>query len=185
MIDISKKVIGNHKKKIDTYSNFVKENKHMLGTLPPQQIEEVLKTQILGRLGCCYNGETYIVPISYAYDGTFIYCHTHEGKKAEMLRKNPKVCFEVDELKDMSNWKSVITQGIFEEIKGRKERNAAMQTLLNRYLPIMSSITTHLGEHWPFHPDDITDIKGIVFRIAIKEKSGRFELNEHTPNMAG
>lgn len=157
----------------------------MLGTLPQQQIEEVLKTQIVGRIGCCSDGETYIVPISYAYDGTYIYCHTHEGKKAEMLRKNPKVCFEVDEMKDMANWRSVIAQGFFEELKNRNERNMAMQTLLNRYLPIISSVTTHLGEHWPFHPDNTTDIKGLVFRIAIKEKTGRFEYNEQSPNMAG
>ena len=157
----------------------------MLGTLQQEQIEELLRTQFIGRIGCCTDGEPYITPISYAYDGTHIYCHTDEGKKTTILRKNPKVCFEVDEMKDMANWKSVVVQGTFEELKDRKERNAAMQTLLNRYLPVISSITTHLGEHWPFHPEDTTEIKGIVFRIIIKEKTGRFELNEQSYNMPG
>lgn len=157
----------------------------MLGKLQPEQVEELLKTQIVGRIGCYADGETYVVPISYAYDGTYIYCHTHEGKKSAMMRKNPSVCFEAEEMKDMANWKSVIVQGTFEELKDRKERNKAMQTLLNRYLPIISSVTTHLGEHWPFHPDDTTDIHGIVFRIAVKEKTGRFEASQHSPNIPG
>lgn len=157
----------------------------MLGTLQPQQVEEVLKTQVVGRIGCHANGETYVVPISYAYDGRYIYCHTHEGKKIDIMRKNPAVCFEVDELKDMANWKSVVMQGVFEELTEREERNSAMYTLLHRYLPIMSSVTTHLGEHWPFYPDDIKDIGGIVFRIAVKEKTGRFESNQQSPVIPG
>ena len=157
----------------------------MLGTLQQQKIEELLKNGSVGRIGCCADGEPYITPISYAYDGTYIYCHTNEGKKTAMLRKNPRVCFEVDEMRDMANWKSVIVQGTFEELKDWKKRNAAMQTLLNRYLPMISSITTHLGEHWPFHPNDTNDIKGIVFRIAIKEKTGRFETNEQSYDMPG
>jgi hypothetical protein len=116
----------------------------MIGELQPQQIEEVLGSQVVGRIGCHASGETYIVPISYAYDGTYIYCHTHEGKKLDMMRQNPKICFEVDDLKDMANWKSVIAKGTFQELIGRHERNNAMQMLLNRYLPVMSSITTHL-----------------------------------------
>jgi nitroimidazol reductase NimA-like FMN-containing flavoprotein (pyridoxamine 5'-phosphate oxidase superfamily) len=72
----------------------------MLGNLQAHQIEDVLKNQLVGRIGCSLNGETYIVPISYAYDGDYIYCHTSEGKKTAIMRNNPKVCFQVDEMKD-------------------------------------------------------------------------------------
>src|SRR5688572_26624824 len=149
----------------------------MLGTLKPGDVEDFLNTQVVGRIATHADGETYIVPISYAYDGQYIYCHTNEGKKVSMMRKNPKVCFEVDELKNMGNWKSVITQGVFEELKNKEERNAAMYILLDRNLPLISSVTTHLGEQWPFQPKDISEIEGIVFRILITEKSGRFETN--------
>jgi len=157
----------------------------MLGILPLSQIEDVLKNQLVGRIGCSVNNETYVVPISYAYDGNYIYCHTTEGKKMEMMRKNPKVCFQVDEMKDMANWKSVLVQGEFEEVKSNMERNAAMQNLLNRYLPIISSVTTHFGEHWPFHAEDLSNIDGIVFRIAVKEKTGRFESTMQSPSLPG
>ena len=157
----------------------------MIGTLELIQVEDLLKNQIVGRLGCSTSDETYIVPISYAYDGNYIYCHTIEGKKTEILRKNPKVCFQVDEMKDMGNWKSVIVQGVYEELKNPEDRTFAMKILLQRYLPIISSVTTHLGQNWPFQPDDLNEIKGIVFRIAVKEKTGRFEENIEKAVMAG
>lgn len=157
----------------------------MLGTLEPAQIEEVLQTEIVGRIGCSTDGETYVVPISYAYDGRFIYCHTFEGKKTAMMRKNPKVCFQVDNMRDMANWKSVIAQGSFEELKTHDERAQAMHALLHRYLPLVSSVTTHLGKHWPFAPDDISEIKGVVFCIAVNEKTGRFETSGQSPYLPG
>ena len=39
-----------------------------------------------------------------------------EGKKIEMMRKNPEVCFQVDAIADLLNWESVICWGKFEEI---------------------------------------------------------------------
>lgn len=160
-------------------------NDFMFGDLQPNQIEDVLKNQFVGRIGCSLQGETYIVPISYAYDGNFIYCLAKEGKKTGIMRKNPKVCFQVDEMKTMANWRSVIVQGEFEELREREERTIAMQFLLNRYLPVISSVTTHLGEYWPFRPEDVNRIEGVVFRIAIKEKTGRFENNMHSPHLPG
>ena len=157
----------------------------MLGNLSDTQIQTVLHTQMVGRIGCHADGLTYVVPISYAYDGAYIYCHTKEGKKISLMRKNTRVCFQVDEMKDMANWKSVLLQGTFEELKKKEEINHAMHNLINRYLPIISSVTTHLGNLWPFQNDDYSDMEGIVFRIRITEQSGRFESGTASPAMAG
>lgn len=164
---------------------FVIHYRYMLGKLNAEQIDELLRTQLVGRIGCHADGDTYVVPISYAYDGRYVYCHTEEGKKTAMMRKNPKVCFQVDEMKDMANWKSVITQGVFEELSDHSQITHAMQSLLDRYLPVVSSITTHLGKDWPFRPDDLSEIDGVVFRIEIREKSGRFESGAASPAMPG
>lgn len=149
----------------------------MLGKLEKEEIEEVLTRQVIGRIGCHADGITYIVPISYAYDGVFVYGHTREGMKINMMRKNAKVCFEVDELKDMANWKSVIAWGVFEELINEDDRKQGLKKLTQRILPIISSETTHLFPHWPFPSEDLSCIKGIVFRIRLHEKSGRFETN--------
>ena len=157
----------------------------MLGTLSLQQMDETLRTQLVGRIGCHAEGMTYIVPISYAFDGSFIYCHTHEGLKTKLMRNNPSICFEVEDVLDMGHWKTVVIQGVYEELNEQQERNQAMDALLKRYLPVISSITTHLGEHWPFRPDDTRRIEGIVFRIRITGKTGRFESSEDSPSLPG
>ena len=156
----------------------------MIKQLLSSEIDDLLRTQIVGRIGCNYDNEVYITPMSYAYDGKHIYCHSYEGKKIEMMRKNPKVCFQVDEMKDMGNWKSVIAWGEFEELTNKKERNKALEILLQRRLPIISSLTTHLGDTWPFSSesqDELDKIPGIVFRIPIREKTGKTESTSESP----
>lgn len=149
----------------------------MFQQLTPEQIEAVLAHQIIGRIGCHADGKTYVVPISYAYDGEYIYAHTIEGLKVQMMRKNPDVCFQVDNMADMANWQSVITWGRYEELTEAEEREKALQVLINRTLPIVSSETTHLSKNWPFPPDDLNKIPGIVFRIRLQEKTGKAETN--------
>jgi uncharacterized protein len=149
----------------------------MIGKLSEQQVEQLLHEKAVGRIGCCADNMPYVVPISYAYDGTFIYGHTREGMKISMMRKNPVVCFEVDELKDFANWRSVITWGRFEELKEQPEREEALKNLVERMLPLVTSETMHLSIDSPFPPKDINSIKGIVFRIRLHHKTGRYEIN--------
>lgn len=150
----------------------------MIGTLQNSEIEEMLHTHFIGRIGCHANSTTYVVPISYAYDGAYIYGHSNEGLKLEMMRANPTVCFEVDDMENMANWKSVICQGTFEELKEEKERTTGANVLLNRTLPLLTSSTVKITPHWPFGGVDSNHLKGIIFRIALKEKSGRFEKSD-------
>src|SRR5580765_7652028 len=146
----------------------------MFGELNQQEIENVLHEQVIGRLGCHADGQTYVVPISYGYDGEYIYGHTIEGMKINMLRKNNAVCFEVDVFQNMANWKSVISWGDFEELTQEQERQFALRKLHERILPLVSSATTKLSDDWPFIPNDINKIKGVVYRIRLLKKTGRF-----------
>jgi nitroimidazol reductase NimA-like FMN-containing flavoprotein (pyridoxamine 5'-phosphate oxidase superfamily) len=147
----------------------------MLGVLDDSELEKVLSRTIIGRVGCHADDTTYVVPMSYAFDGTYIYGHANEGMKVRMMRKNPSVCFQVDDMQDMANWKSVIVWGEFEELIEKAERDKALQILIDRILPLNSSETTHLSPHWPFPVSDLSLVKGIVFRIRIRKKTGRFE----------
>lgn len=148
----------------------------MIGKLTTEEIEEVLKKQIIGRIGCHADDTTYVVPISYAYDGTYIYAHTYDGLKMQLMRKNPKVCFEVDIMENMANWQSVICFGQFEEVTESAERAEAIEHLINRRLPYVSSETVHLTPHWPFQTNEAANVDGIIFRIRLLEKTGRFEM---------
>jgi nitroimidazol reductase NimA-like FMN-containing flavoprotein (pyridoxamine 5'-phosphate oxidase superfamily) len=147
----------------------------MLGKLTMPEIEKLLKKEVVGRIGCTDGDFVYVVPISYVYDGTYIYCHTHEGQKVELMRKHKKVCFEVDHLHDMANWQSVVLQGEFEELTDPALRSQALRHLHERILPMPSSETTHLSADWPFPTEEFNKIVGVTFRIRLIEKTGRFE----------
>ena len=147
----------------------------MLGALKNSQIESLLHSQVIGRIGCHTDEITYVVPVTYAYDGMHIYGHTKEGMKINMMRKNPKICFEVDVVENMSNWRSVIAWGKFEELKKPEERRKGMQKLIDRILPIMTSETTVHNAMTDSHGKYIEAMQGVVYRIELTEKTGRYE----------
>ena len=159
--------------------------KKMIGQLTEMQMDALLHKEIVGRIGCHTKDMVYVVPISYVYDGECIYGHTFEGLKIRTMRENPHVCFEVDDLHDMANWQSVIAWGVFKEIVNEEERNYALHLLLKRPLPFVSSVTTHLGASWPFVSEDTDVIDGIVFKIMISKKTGKFESSSSSPLMNG
>jgi len=149
----------------------------MFGKLNNPEIEKLIHSQFIGRIGCHANGQTYVVPVSYAYDGTYIYSRTFEGMKIDMMRTNPQVCFEVDDTKNLANWQSVIAWGEFEELKEENSRARALQKLQDRILPITNSETMRISPQWPFPANDLNDVEGIVYRIRLNTKTGRFEKN--------
>ena len=61
----------------------------MLGELDKLQVNNVLISQVMGRLACTDGIHPYIVPVTYAYDGEYIYGQTNKGKKLDMLRRTP------------------------------------------------------------------------------------------------
>jgi len=147
----------------------------MFGNLTEDAIEEILGQQFIGRIGCNFNDVTYVVPISYVYDGVCVYAHAEEGMKLNMMRQNPNVCFEIDTMEKIGNWQSVISWGTYEEVTDENERAAALKMLLNRPVPMSASKTAHLTPNWPFHAKNLNEIKGVVFRIKLHIKTGRFE----------
>ena len=147
----------------------------MFGNLSEEGVEEVLKHQLLGHIGCHANNMTYVVPICYAYDGKYIYGRTFEGMKITMMRENPKVCFQVEHLESMVNWQSVICWGEFEELTDINKRNKGIEVLQNRVSAVMGDKTLQLSPHWPFSISELDSVIGIIFCISLNEKTGRFE----------
>jgi hypothetical protein len=148
----------------------------MLGQLNEKQMEALLMRQVTGRLACHYNGETYIVPLNYVYKDGIIYIHSGPGKKIDMMRKNPKVCFEVEEIESIFQWRCVIALGAFEEITDKDEKQQSRQLLTHRLMPLVSRPQQHASHGIAADELDIdTRIDPIVYRIRIKQITGRFE----------
>jgi nitroimidazol reductase NimA-like FMN-containing flavoprotein (pyridoxamine 5'-phosphate oxidase superfamily) len=148
----------------------------MLGELSEDQIEDLLKSQAIGRIGCHTDGIIYIVPINYVYDGTFVYGHSSKGQKIDMMRKNPEVCFQVDEIKNINNWQSVIAWGKFEEVADLHEKQQVMQKLIDHIAPLITSETGHPSHGITESESDIGNgVELILYKIALNKKTGRFE----------
>ncbi len=148
----------------------------MLGSLSKTQIDHVLDSQMIGRIGCHADGKTFVVPVTYAYDGKYIYAHSKEGVKIKIMRKNPKVCFEVDIVDNMANWRSVILWGEYEELKDAASQEKGMKILTDRLMPLVASETLHSNEHHSMRPQLVEkQQKTIVYRIKIMESTGRYE----------
>jgi nitroimidazol reductase NimA-like FMN-containing flavoprotein (pyridoxamine 5'-phosphate oxidase superfamily) len=148
----------------------------MLGELTPEQINAVLFSEVVGRVGCYSEGRTYVVPITYVFDGDAVCTHSAEGLKVRMMRANPQVCFQVDQRENLANWRSVVAWGVYEELHG-KEALDALQILVARLMPLVTSETLRLPDHLSLaSAKPIADApKTVVYRIRLTERTGRFE----------
>jgi len=152
----------------------------MIGFLNQIQIDHLLKSEVVGRVGCSAEGKVYVVPITYVYDGNKIFGHTSVGLKVDMMRANPQVCFEVDHIDNLANWQSVIAWGTYEELEGKNAEDA-LQQIVNRVHPFITSETSvprHslARPHAPVSPH----IEVVVFQIKINESTGKFEKQEYS-----
>ena len=148
----------------------------MLGELTREQIEHLLHSEVVGRLGCHAEGRTYVVPVNYAYDGEFLYGHAAPGMKLEMMRANPEVCFQVDRRTGLSDWHSVIAWGTFEELQGQ-EATRAIELLLDRLLPLLTGEGPLVarGEARATLAAGTPAKDLAIYRIRLGERTGRFE----------
>jgi hypothetical protein len=145
-----------------------------IGELPPDEIEHLLRSAIVGRIACCAHGidggdgRPYVVPLAYGYDGEAIYAHSGVGRKIRMMRAQPLVSVEVDEAEASDRWRSVIAEGIYEELDNPAARERALAII---------------------YPDPakrpFLDPPTIVYRIRLTAKSGRFEVPDEPGTPTG
>lgn len=146
----------------------------MIGSLTKNQCERILLGSMIGRIGCYSAGKTYVVPITYVFDNGYIYARSKEGMKVKMMRKNAQVCFQVDQIDSMTNWRSVILWGKFEELKSPAQQEKAVRIFVNgiEAFHTSESVKPDIGtlENSP-HKEK----KPVFYRISIDEITGRFE----------
>jgi nitroimidazol reductase NimA-like FMN-containing flavoprotein (pyridoxamine 5'-phosphate oxidase superfamily) len=87
--------------------------------LNKQECCELLERVGFGRLGCASEDQPYVVPIYFAYEANSLFGFSTVWQKIEWIRKNPRVCVEVDEVLGQDNWTSVLVFGLYEELADR------------------------------------------------------------------
>jgi len=132
---------------------------------------KLLSSHRVGRLACSMEGQPYVVPIYYAYQGNHLYAFSMPGRKIDFMRANPLVCVLVDVKGEGRGWQSVVAEGRYEELPDRigfkRERDQAW-TLLAKH-----SDWWEPGALKPAQPPVTSHSPHIFFRIAVTEVSGR------------
>ena len=120
-----------------------------------------------------YDGEMpYVVPLSFGYDGKNIYLHgAKEGRKIDILKRNPKVCFEFETECEVlpaeracsftMRYRSVIGYGNACFLEDSEEKIAAMRIIMRHYT----------DKTFAFTENDVKNIA--VIRIDIEQIAGK------------
>lgn len=135
-------------------------------------IEQILKQGQVCRLGFVDNNVPYIVPVNYGYQDQALYFHSaREGRKIDLIRANPLVCFEVDELVKMNkaanacdwgvSFKSVIGTGTARILETPAEKKAGLDIIMAHYS----------GRSFDY-PDKML-AKTTVIKVTVEEMTGK------------
>lgn len=132
-----------------------------------EEVESLVRRLDYGHLACCDGGEPYVVPIHYAYDGDYIYIYTTEGKKTDILKINPRVCLQVEEVADVKNWSSAIVYGEAERLTDEKEKTRAIEAVVRVNPTLTPAVSIHWMDNW------VRENIEVIFRIIPLEMTGR------------
>jgi nitroimidazol reductase NimA-like FMN-containing flavoprotein (pyridoxamine 5'-phosphate oxidase superfamily) len=112
--------------------------------------------------------------VSYVYNGTRIYALSAEGMKIRMMRENPRVCFEVEQVTSWYNWQTVIAWGNFEELHGT-DAERAYRVVHSRLTPLIEFESRASGGGGRPPPPGVAAEQFVLYQIQVEELTGRFE----------
>jgi uncharacterized protein len=136
-------------------------------------IEQIMAQARVCRLGLCKDEIPYIVPVSFGYDGVYIYFHTaREGMKIDYMSCNKRVCFELEHEVELipaedfaCKWSfsfySIIGFGTVEEISEPKQKANALNQIMKHY--------SH--REWVFNLESLERTR--LWRITIERMTGK------------
>ena len=81
--------------------------------LSRDEVEETINRNRVGRIAFSFHDRVDIQPIHYIYERGWLYGRTSEGEKIYTLKHNQWIAFEIDEVNDLFEWRSVVVHGSF------------------------------------------------------------------------
>lgn len=132
-----------------------------------------------GRLACSRDNQPYITPGYFAFEDGSLYGFSTVGQKINWMRANPRVCAEFEEIRNSSDWATVVVTGAFEELLPTPEHDAHRTRayhLLQKYPSWWEpgyAKTQIKGENRALDP--------LYFRIVVDQVSGRRSMADAMP----
>jgi nitroimidazol reductase NimA-like FMN-containing flavoprotein (pyridoxamine 5'-phosphate oxidase superfamily) len=136
------------------------------------ELRRILAEARVCRLAMVDGDRPYLVPLTFALDGEHLVLHAaRAGRKLEVLRRNPAVCFEVEEGVEVApaaaacgfgmRYRTVIGHGEVEFVEDPAERARLLALFGPRY-----------GA--PDHPVPDAEVKrSCVLRVRVRELTGK------------
>ncbi len=111
------------------------KSRKVISKMTPNEIDQFLTHARVGRIGLSLKDGPYVVPVGYCWEDGRIFFHScFSGTKMDAMRRDPRVCFQVDEsLSDGSMYKSVMIRGDVEIIDDPEEMVPYLQSLIDKY----------------------------------------------------
>jgi nitroimidazol reductase NimA-like FMN-containing flavoprotein (pyridoxamine 5'-phosphate oxidase superfamily) len=136
-------------------------------------LEEILKQAHICRLAMIDNGIPYILPFNFGYHENCIYIHSAPaGKKIDILKVNPLVCFEVEQKAEIITdeiackwstlYRSVVGYGNVEIVTGFDEKIRGLEIIMKQH-------GATGNQH--FVPKEVEFI--VLLKIAISSMTGK------------
>jgi nitroimidazol reductase NimA-like FMN-containing flavoprotein (pyridoxamine 5'-phosphate oxidase superfamily) len=141
-------------------------------------VDELVREALVCRLGFAVESEPYIVPVSFGFDGDFIYFHTAKtGKKIDFIEANRRVCFELERDVKLQqhpsnpcNWsfsyESVIGYGYVKELDAPEDKFHGLNQIMIHYS----------GREWEFEAASLESTR--VWRVEIESMTGKRALEK-------
>ena len=137
-----------------------------------KDIDDIIRCCRVCHLAMCDDGQPYIVPLNFGYDGRSLYFHTApEGRKIDIIKRNNRVGFEFDILHDIvtaeqackwgAKYESVMGSGTAEIVDDLEAKKEALEWIMRQYG----------NGAWDFKEEILK--KTLVLRVRILEISGK------------
>jgi len=102
-----------------------------LSKMSRREIDKILSTQMLCRIAFRGTDYPYIAPFQYVYINGSLYFHfTDYGRKMKILKKDNRVCVEIERLSpELSDYSFVSLTGSLSLVKDTTERNMVIRKM--------------------------------------------------------
>lgn len=137
-----------------------------LAEMSPDACDALLKRHHVGRMAYCYHDHVDIAPIHYVYSDGWLFARTSHGRKMDALGHAPWVAFEVDEIDDVFDWRSVVVHGPVHAME--REGSSLDAQHWARGIELLRDIVPETGTD-----DDPVPFRELVFGIYLQRVSGR------------
>jgi nitroimidazol reductase NimA-like FMN-containing flavoprotein (pyridoxamine 5'-phosphate oxidase superfamily) len=121
----------------------------------------------VGHIAVVDDDMPYVTPISFVRKADRIVMRTAPGRRIDVLRNNPRVCFEVSNVDpETGDWESVIVFGTVSEVHDDVAEAEAVALLLEKYRKLIGPVTA-----WTV--PELLPGSAIVLRLEIEQMTGR------------